>query len=653
MRYLTKSRFRQAIQCPTKLFYTKKENIYANTKEVDTFLKSLAEGGFQVEELARLEYPNGILIEDDRSSKNYYQDALAKTQEALKNENVTIYEAAFSHNQLFIRADVLVKTGNKIKLIEVKAKSFDSTSDSVFISKTNKIDSGWKPYLYDIAFQKHVIQKSNPNWEVTAYLKMADKSKKTTINGLNQLFRITDNTKRTGIERLVDNIDDIGASILGEINVDDVIARIYNDEDRIIDNMSFFEMLTTFSDYYSRDEKLKWPIGWHCKTCEFKTSEKTKDHLKSGFEECWKEQMNFADNDFKKPNIFELWNFRNGPKLLDQGKFFMEEINEEDIGMKTNANGLSTQHRQWVQLEKTLELKSTGRADFYLDKENLIEEMSNWKFPLHFIDFETSSSALPFTEGRRPYEQIAFQFSHHIVYENGNIEHDSEYIDLYPGKFPNFDFVRALKSSLGNDSGSIFKYATHENSILNAVYVQLCDSDESDKEELKEFIRLITNSNDSVSDNWVGDRDMIDLCALVRKYFYHPYMKGSNSIKSVLPAIIKISEELQNKYAQPIANINLTSINFKNSHVWLNGNENDLYASLPELNLEEVEETVSLLKNIKDGGAALTAFGKVQYTNMSEKEREIIKEGLLKYCELDTLAMVMIWEFFKFECDKK
>ena len=85
----------------------------------------------------------------------------------------------------------------------------------------------------------------------------------------------------------------------------------------------------------------------------------------------------------------------------------------------------------------------------------------------------------------------------------------------------------------------------------------------------------------------------------------------------------------------------------------MNGNENDLYASLPELKLEDVEETVSLLKNIKDGGAALTAFGKVQYTNMSEKEREIIKEGLLKYCELDTLAMVMIWEFFKFECDKK
>jgi hypothetical protein len=63
-----------------------------------------------------------------------------------------------------------------------------------------------------------------------------------------------------------------------------------------------------------------------------------------------------------------------------------------------------------------------------------------------------------------------------------------------------------------------------------------------------------------------------------------------------------------------------------------------------------MELSISNLNSIKDGGAALTAFGKVQYTNMSEMERELIKNALLKYCELDTLAMVMIWEFFNFEC---
>ena len=122
MRYLTKSRFRQAIECPTKLYYTKKDKLYANTKEEDTFLKSLAEGGFQVEELARLHYAGGYLIEDDRNSKSYYTDALSRTEKLLSKENVIIYEAAFCYQKLFIRADILIKTGNKIKLVEPTLK---------------------------------------------------------------------------------------------------------------------------------------------------------------------------------------------------------------------------------------------------------------------------------------------------------------------------------------------------------------------------------------------------------------------------------------------------------------------------------------------------------------------------------------------------
>lgn len=71
--------------------------------------------------------------------------------------------------------------------------------------------------------------------------------------------------------------------------------------------------------------------------------------------------------------------------------------------------------------------------------------MDKWKFPLHFIDFETSTVALPFSKGRKPYEQVAFQFSHHIYYENGKIEHKDQFINGTPGEFPNFKFIRALK----------------------------------------------------------------------------------------------------------------------------------------------------------------------------------------------------------------
>ena len=137
-RYLTKSKFKEALDCPVKLYYTGKDQ-YANQQNADEFLQSLAEGGFQVEELARLHYPEGVLIEDvERGSDNYYEHCLRETEEALKNDSVVIYEAAFVYNNLFIRADILVKQGNDIKLIEVKAKSFKSSSEHTLLNKTGK-----------------------------------------------------------------------------------------------------------------------------------------------------------------------------------------------------------------------------------------------------------------------------------------------------------------------------------------------------------------------------------------------------------------------------------------------------------------------------------------------------------------------------------
>ena len=63
MRYLTKSLYKTGLECPNKLFYTKNKQ-YANTKKDNPFLEALASGGFQVEELAKLHYPEGVLIED-------------------------------------------------------------------------------------------------------------------------------------------------------------------------------------------------------------------------------------------------------------------------------------------------------------------------------------------------------------------------------------------------------------------------------------------------------------------------------------------------------------------------------------------------------------------------------------------------------------
>ena len=54
VRYLTKSRYRMACECPTKLFYTKKskkEPAYIDNRIDDPFLEALRDGGFQVGEM--------------------------------------------------------------------------------------------------------------------------------------------------------------------------------------------------------------------------------------------------------------------------------------------------------------------------------------------------------------------------------------------------------------------------------------------------------------------------------------------------------------------------------------------------------------------------------------------------------------------------
>lgn len=644
-RYLTKSRYKLALECPVKLYYTGKK-AYANVKVEDPFLEALAQGGFQVEELARMEYPEGVLVEGEHFD---YDGAIATTNALLEQENVVIFEAAFAVDNLFIRTDILVKKGNNIELIEVKAKSYNPNDKNTFVGKRGYLVSGWKPYLFDVAFQQYVIRKARPNWHVSSFLMLADKTKVAAIDGMNQLFRISKEAgNRTGIIKLVNDKSEFGESVLSKVKVDEIITKIQQNDLKFKDTLEFEYGLQFFARHYQADEKINWLLNYNaCKSCEFKCTEETKE-LKSGFEACWTEKQGYTTKELTQPNLFEVWNLRGQSYFEKHGIFFLKDVTEEVFKMEPVAGSISTSERQWIQMEKAV----ANDASPYVLQKDLREEMSTWTFPYHMIDFETSTVAIPFHKGMKPYEQVAFQFSHHVIHENGEIVHHSEFINFEKGTFPNFHFIRALKESLGA-KGTIFRYSTHENSILNAIYVQLKESNEADRFELMDFIQHISHSKKDSVLTWKGERDMVDLCAVYKKYCYHPSTKGSNSIKAVLPAFLKSSRFLQEKYAQPIEAINLTTTNFDPAHRWLqvtNGEVQNPYKTLQPLftdwSNDQLDELLTDMEDLNNGGAALTAYGYLQYTNMSDTEREELKKGLLRYCELDTLAMVMIWEGF-------
>lgn len=644
-RYLTKSRFILGNGCPTKLFYTGK-NKYSNSRQTDDFLQGLAEGGIIVGELAKLYFPEGKPVSSLDDAK-----ALEETNQLLLQDNVVIFEAAVTIANLFCRIDVLVKTGNELQLIEVKAKSIDGTDDDPFRTTRGRISSDWKDYLLDIAFQRYVLQQAFPEFTVTSWLMCVDKSQECTVDGLHRLFKIEKDGSRTSCVFVGDDAENsICREILKARRVDGHIDELCSED---FDGRNFEQYVRWLADNYEQDTKIAPEIGVHCRNCEFRcTPEQRDEGLRDGFRECWSEVLGWSDDNFDRPTVFDLYSFRQAQDFINQRRIKLDNLSEDDLSLEVDSNpGLHPSEMQRIRLNY---LKS-GRNESFVDIDGLNEVKRNWRFPLHFIDFETAAPPVPLHQGLRPYQSLAFQFSHHTLHEDGSVSHAGEYLNAVPGAFPNFDFLRNLMSSLDGDNGTIFRYAAHENTILNHIVEQLDQfgHDESDFQELRNFASSISNPTKSQPNPWMpGDREMVDLRELVARHYYHPRMKGSQSIKYVLPAVLTESTFLRDKYSKPIYGYEVdpgSSRNFP-KQVWIQQKDDtvmDPYELLPAVFDEVDKNTWDNLwagDEIRGGGAAMAAYLRLQQDGLPQEYRDDIENGLLRYCELDTLAMVMIVE---------
>lgn len=641
-RYLTKSRFKLALECPTKLFYGGKSREYRDQMAENDFLAMLAEGGYQVGELAKLRYPDGIEI-----NERDHAAAEASTREYLSRDNVVLFEPAIRVGSFFIRIDILIKTGQRYELIEVKAKSYNSLHPEIEGARGG-IKSGMLPYIQDAAFQTWVLQQAYPEVQITTALMMPDKAKLAPVGGINQMFKING---RSGVEvRAPEALDmqELAETLLAKVCVDGYVEQILKAPLDFPGGPSpLGEAAASWAEVYLKDQRIPPVIGAHCGGCQFKAQ--PGDALKSGFHECWSLANGWTEKDFEDGTVLDLWNFRGKQKLIEQGVFKLGAVAREDIGDfedEANETGLNRKQRQWLQVGGIP--ADYDHGGFYFDQALVASAMSRWRFPYHLIDFETSTVALPFYEGMRPYEPVAFQFSHHIMEADGNVRHAGEFLCVEPGEFPNYEFARALKKELENDEGSVFMWSHHENTILTSIIRQLAEDPEppEDADSLTHFLtRMIKD----------GDRAMVDLCILAEKAFYHPDTKGSNSIKKVLPAVLKVSGTLRDTYSRPIygAPDGIRSLNYGSDHgfSWLeqaaDGSFSEPYTRLKQFAKDLIPEGADNTQEnkasvIAEGGAAATAYARLQFEDMDDEARGRIKSALLRYCELDTLAMVMV-----------
>ena len=646
---LSKSRFKLALECPTKVFYSL-DRRYVNTKNEDEFLQALADGGFQVGELAKRMYaaedPAAVEITAREEGEQVRQ-----TTEVLGRPAATVFEGTVKHGDMLVRVDVLRKRGDVVDLIEVKSKSFDpNREDQSFRGRRGGIRSTWLPYLQDVAFQTWVCRQAYPEIRFRPFLLLVDPANPCSIDGLGTAIRVDRDADNRAVVTVEPGSDvmAIRPPLLMQHDVSEYVEAILAGlVDTPEGTFGFAEYAGRMAAAIVAGRKVEPPVGAQCKKCEFycDPSERTAER-RSGWAECIEQRFPGKGGVPRAETVFALYDDRKkkGEQALAQGKLLLTELNEDDVGEEESSDEIVLPHRHRLQIRES----RAEDAATLLRTRTLREAFDGWTFPLHFIDFETSRPTLPFTAGRRPNQQILFQFSHHVLDAAGRLEHRTQCLVADPGVVPNAAVVRALRDALSGDDGTVLHWWDHERNVLNDVQEQLAASDEPDRKLLVEFIRSLIGSDGRPA-------RLVDMGRpLVAKTAFIAGTDGRSSIKKVLQAVMQQSEYLRERYGRPVYGSEaMPSLNFRDWTWWQahDGVVRDPYTLLrpllsdPELDRaarEEEEDEASAF--VANGGAAMVAYGELQRRDLAAAERRRLEDQLLRYCELDTLAMVMVYE---------
>ncbi len=581
---LSKTDYKIARNCLTKLYYRLRK--YPSNVDGDEYMELLAQDGYMIGAIASLLFPDAVLVDEPDHDK-----AVQLTYQYLQQENVTLLEAAFESMGKFARPDILIKQGNHLTLIEVKAKSFDSSKDSILRNKKGGIIPEWQPYLEDITFQAIILRELFPASTLTCELMMPDKSRTTSINNLHSLFALNlikedDSgyprarfTFTGDVELLREN------HFLTRLNVDLEAGELTSEVSSAA--AAFFKSMNPLT-------KIPTPISFACKDCEYRVAE---DEAPNGFRECWGE---LAD---PKPHLLDLYHggtVKAVNELISSGKAGLFDLSESVLGKKNGSMG-TIASRQLIQMRHTKD--NTEWIDPALG--NILASHS---YPLHFIDFETSALAVPYHAGMKPFENVAFQWSCHTITAPSAEPKHAEWINTRE-TFPNFAFAESLMDYLGR-GGTVFTWAKHENTILKGALDQM--EGQHKNAALKDWLE------------WMTDSRMVDMNQMTLDHYFHPVMKGRTSIKKVLDAIWRANPSVRSHFPEYVKEEN--------------GEMLSPYKSLPPLTIAGRDVVVN------EGTGAIRAYQSMLYgPQKSDPDiRDQWKNLLLQYCKLDTLAMVMI-----------
>ena len=209
----------------------------------------------------------------------------------------------------------------------------------------------------------------------------------------------------------------------------------------------------------------------------------------------------------------ECWGFLPENSIFDLrgGKTKQFSLYEQGIlSIKDIPDDIPLSRQQQIQKECVM----TGNV--HVEKGEIRQFLSKLKYPLYYLDFETFGPAIPIYDGTRPYQNIPFQFSLHVVESEGcePVHHSF----LAQGtEDPRPQILRELQRLLGSE-GSIIAYnAGFEESVLK---------------ELAEAFPEYTDWLEGILTR------MVDLLYLFTNFhYYNASQKDTASLKRVLPAV--------------------------------------------------------------------------------------------------------------------
>lgn len=254
------------------------------------------------------------------------------------------------------------------------------------------------------------------------------------------------------------------------------------------------------------------------------------------------------------------------PEILPRGRALAARLREEGFDDLRDVPATRLSHPLHLRI---LEATRTGRP--WIDT-NAARILADLPRPLHYLDFETIAFAVPVWAGTRPYQQVPFQWSCHIEDARGAIMHREFLADGTDD--PRRAFAETLIEALGTHGAILVWHAAFERSRIH----ELADA-----------------FPDLAADLHAACERIVDLLPITREHYYHPDMRGSWSIKAVLPTIA------------------------------------------PELAYDGLA--------VADGGMAQEAFAEMMRGDTAPERRAELRAGLREYCERDTWGMVRVGQF--------